>query len=217
MSLAHYTAGWASSNFPVVYGSVPRASNYEPAAAVAHFAQTLEKIFAHPRSGPRFIWRKMLSSECTPNLCTTDPSLPHTLFIVFDMAGYTMKHAMLVRVALGYATTFSRHYPERLEAVVLLNPTPVWDVALALVRPFLDQRTLSKVRPVHAHGAASLTAALAALDLGLGPEILDWVASTQLTMPPLPRTLPLPLPAGSEGLRLVEPPLPPSPPSALPP
>ena len=171
--------GWTASRCPVVYGSVPRASNYEPVGAVNHFAQTLERIFSHPNSAPRFVW-------------------------LFDMAGYTMRHAMLVRVALGYATTFSRHYPERLEAVVLLNPTPMWDIALSLVRPFLDARTLAKVKPVHALGPEALTAALAGLGLGLSAETLEWVAATQ-PGPPVPRSLPLPLPPGTTGLRLVEP------------
>lgn len=171
--------GWTASGFPIVYGSVPRAASYEPVAAVAHFAQSLEKVFTHPSSGPRFVW-------------------------LFDMAGYTFRHAMLVRVALGYAMTFSRHYPERLEAVCLLNPPAVWDVALSLVRPFLDARTLAKVRPVHAQGPDALAAALAGLGLGLQPDTLAWVADTQRGAP-VPLSLPLPMPPGTEGLRLVEP------------
>ena len=170
--------GWTNAGLPVVYGSVPRAADYEPAGAVSHFAQTLEKIFSHAHSGPRFVW-------------------------LFDLAGYTLRHAMLIRAALGYATTFSRHYPERLEAVVLLNPPPVWDVALSLVRPFLDARTLAKVRPVHARAPEALAAALTALELGLSADTIDWVAAVQRTAP-VPRTLPLPLPPGAEGLRLAE-------------
>jgi hypothetical protein len=64
--------GWSASRFPVVYGSVPRAANYDPEPAVHHFAQTLEKVFAHDRSGERFIW-------------------------IFDMKGYTMRHVSYLR------------------------------------------------------------------------------------------------------------------------
>jgi hypothetical protein len=171
--------GWTASRCPVVYGSVPRAANYETTEAVNHFAQTLEKIFVHPASAQTFIW-------------------------IFDMAGYSLRHAMLVRTALGHAHTFSQHYPERLEAVILLNPTAIWDIALRIVGPLIDSRTFAKIRPVHAEGPEALSAALRGLDLGLSDVTLAWIEETQ-RLAPIPRTLPLPLPPGTEGLRLVEP------------
>jgi hypothetical protein len=162
--------GHTKGGFPVVYGSVPRAGDYETAPAVSHFVRVLESVLAHPASTERLVW-------------------------VFDMTGFGIRHALLVSIAVRLATTFAWHYPERLEEVLLLNPPRAWEAMLACVRPLLDSKTLGKVRTLRVREPTAARAALAGLEVALRDETIEWIVGA-LQTEPVPGTLP-PLPAGA--------------------
>jgi hypothetical protein len=48
--------------------------------------------------------------------------------------------------ANSFLSTFAAHLPERLGAAILVNPPGLFDILLAVVRPFIDARTMGKVK-----------------------------------------------------------------------
>lgn len=63
-----------------------------------------------------------------------------------DFKGYGFWHAMQARLGISFATIFGQHMPERLCKIILVNPPAVFDILLKAIRPFVDHRTLNKVR-----------------------------------------------------------------------
>lgn len=107
--------GLGAGGRPVLYASPPRAESTDPDAAVAHVACELEKNFATPGAAAQWVW-------------------------LVDMRGYTLWSSMAnTRAGIQMASVFSAHYPERLGAVVLLEPPSVFG---ALLSVSLRQRRL---------------------------------------------------------------------------
>jgi len=100
--------GLGRGGMPVVYSSPPRAESTAAASAVAHVTCELEKGFALDGCTGRWVW-------------------------LVDMRGYTLWSSM-ANTASGseMARVFSAHYPERLGAVVLLEPPAVFQVLLTV-------------------------------------------------------------------------------------
>ena len=48
--------------------------------------------------------------------------------------------------ATSFLSTFSAHLPERLGCAILVNPPSLFDILLAVMRPFIDARTMGKVK-----------------------------------------------------------------------
>ncbi|KAI9019905.1 CRAL-TRIO domain-containing protein [Hyaloraphidium curvatum] len=117
--------GWDSSGRVVVYGSPPRATRSSVPETVDHVVRCLELCFSHPfTTSGQWTW-------------------------LVDFAGFGLRHAMQARLGITFASTFEAHFPERLGRLVLVNPPGVFDLLLAAIRPFADQRTLDKVVSVH--------------------------------------------------------------------
>jgi hypothetical protein len=199
--------GFAAGGRPVVYGSVPRAQDYTPAAAVAHFVAVLETVLSVAPPGgagdaPGPVGRGPAPEPAAAGLgLGLGPRPGARLVWLFDMTGFGVRHALLIRCALGYASTFSAHYPESLHAAVLLNPPPPVAAMLAAVAPLLDDRTRGKIRTVRGATPGALRDALAAEPgLGLPADVLAWVAAAAATAP-VPGTLPPP-PAGAAVMAL---------------
>lgn len=113
--------GWESTEqSTIVYGAPARASNTEVDPCVDHVASQLEYCFAHPKSGPRWVW-------------------------LVDYNGFGWTHAMQGSLAIRFATLFSAQMPERLHKILLVNPPTVFRMLLGAVTPFVDKRTMSKV------------------------------------------------------------------------
>jgi len=167
--------GTAGGGDAVLYGSVPRAASHEADAAVAHFAHQIERVIPGGAAG-RLTW-------------------------IFDCSGFSLYHATLFRASIAHATVFSAHFPERAQKVVLLNPPAVWEICLAAARPFIDARTLAKIRVVRASSAAALAAHAEVGALALGADVVEWLGETVFASEPRPGTLP-PLPRGAAGLAL---------------
>ncbi len=110
----------------VVYACAARAKTNETAVTVGHMCQTLEHAWTY----------------------TEDLDLHHQWLWIVDFNGFGLSHAMQGRTSNGALAAFSEHMPERLGAVLLLNPPRIFDLLLAAIKPFLDARTMSKVHIV---------------------------------------------------------------------
>jgi hypothetical protein len=108
-----FPIGWTSDGWPIIYSCVPRAACYKVDETVNHVVQTLEKSFAHTQSSDKWLW-------------------------LVDFNGFGLSHAMHTKLGIGFARTFSAHFPERLGRLVLINPPRVFDLLLGAVRPFCD-------------------------------------------------------------------------------
>ena len=59
------------------------------------------------------------------------------------------RHATQISTTAAMMNAFNNHMPERMGAVLLLNPPWVLGGLVAAMRPFLSERTMSKVPPAH--------------------------------------------------------------------
>jgi len=64
---------------------------------------------------------------------------------IFDMDGWRLSHAMHLGKIHGMISVLQNHYPERLEAALLLRAPTIFDAAWRLIRPVIDPVTASKV------------------------------------------------------------------------
>eukprot|EP00283_Hemiselmis_rufescens_P021068 CAMPEP_0173444638 /NCGR_PEP_ID=MMETSP1357-20121228/32621_1 /TAXON_ID=77926 /ORGANISM="Hemiselmis rufescens, Strain PCC563" /LENGTH=275 /DNA_ID=CAMNT_0014410699 /DNA_START=11 /DNA_END=834 /DNA_ORIENTATION=- len=104
----------------VVYASAPRARTNEAHGAVSHMSRTLELGWSHPHVAPQWVW-------------------------IVDFNGFSMKDAMQIKTSVAVMSTFSDIMPERLGQIVLVNPPTILSIILAACKPFVDERTMSKV------------------------------------------------------------------------
>ena len=150
----------------IVYACAARALTNEADSAVNHMLATLEHAWAS-RMG--------------------DVVPPTRLCWIVDFRGFGFSHAMQGKTSNAFLSQFGAHLPERLERAVLLSPPGIFDVLLALIRPFVDARTLGKVliiRPT----AATVKAELAALGI-TAPGQVAWLSAV-LEMDAKPGNLP---------------------------
>ena len=125
---------------------------------------------------------------------------------VIDFRGFSMWHAMQFRTSAQTLRTFSSHMPERLSAVLLVAPPGIFDVLLAVCRPMLDARTLSKVHVVRPTGeGAALRESVAGVLAPHGvvdPGIVEWVAAALAEPTVAPLELPSVAPLGEVAAKL---------------
>jgi hypothetical protein len=125
-SHAFFPLGIDSHRRVVVYACSARAKMNETAVTVGHMCQTLEHAWSHTEElnlHPQWLW-------------------------LVDFNGFGLSHALQGRTSNAALAAFSTHMPERLGAVVLINPPRVFDILLAAIKPFIDARTLGKVHIV---------------------------------------------------------------------
>lgn len=59
---------------------------------------------------------------------------------IFDADGFSMKHMIEVGVATGLARLISTKYSDRLQKIIIKNPTPIVELAVLVVKPFLNEK-----------------------------------------------------------------------------
>jgi hypothetical protein len=64
---------------------------------------------------------------------------------IFDADGFSIKHIMEIGVATGLAQLISSKYSERLQKIIIKNPTPIVELAVVVVRPFLNKKMRSLI------------------------------------------------------------------------
>jgi hypothetical protein len=66
--------------------------------------------------------------------------------VIFDMKGWKLSHALHLRKVKRLVSTLQDHYPERLEAAVLMRAPGIFASAWAVIKGFIDPVTATKVR-----------------------------------------------------------------------
>lgn len=150
----------------VVYASMARAMTNEREVTVGHMVHTLEHAFK--------------ASEAL--------GLHHQWVWIVDFNGFGLRHAMQASTSTATLSTFSTHFPERLGAVLLVNPPGLFDMLLAVVKTVADARTLSKVHIVHVK-PADAAREFAAHGIAPGTGMSAWLGQA-LALPPTPGSLP---------------------------
>ena len=166
---------------PVIYASQPRALDTPPEVQMHHVVHTVEHALTTPGAHYQWVW-------------------------VVDFNGFGFSHAMAVRAATSVMSAFTHHMPERLGAVLLINPPGIFDLLLAVVRPIADARTLSKVHSISA--PPTRLAAVLTADHGLSHDAATWIAAAHVMDAKTGNLPPLAVPA--RAMQLV-------PPATLPP
>lgn len=59
---------------------------------------------------------------------------------IFDADGFSIKHMMEVEVATSLARLISSKYSERLQKIVITNPSPIIELIIIVVLPFLNSK-----------------------------------------------------------------------------
>eukprot|EP00760_Papus_ankaliazontas_P020576 PhM_4_TR18462/c0_g1_i1/m.77200 len=148
----------------VVYGCAPRARNHDADHAVRHVTQTLFYIWESFPFSKQWVW-------------------------IVDFNGYGLTHAMQAKIGIAFLTTFDNHFPERLRAVILVNPPSVFQVLLKALKPFGDERTWAKLRTVK--GKPEEVSRALAKNFGIvSNTTLTWIERV-LSMEPKPGNMPL--------------------------
>jgi hypothetical protein len=165
--------GRDSSGAALIYGCPSRASEGgEVDRTMAHCANSLEKQWegegeAGSGISGSWVW-------------------------VVDFRDFGFTHALQARLGIALATTFRDHFPERLKAIVLLNPPLLFKGLVAAIGAVADARTLAKLKVLEAPGPQQLCQRLRAEHGVENAEVLEWLQRV-LTEPSVPGTLP-PLP-----------------------
>jgi hypothetical protein len=64
---------------------------------------------------------------------------------IFDAEGFSVKHVFEIGVATSLARLISSKYSERLRKIIITNPSPIVELVIIIVKPFLNKRILRSV------------------------------------------------------------------------
>ena len=68
---------------------------------------------------------------------------------IFDADGFSMKHMMEFNVATSLSRLISAKYSERLTKIIVKNPTPIIELVIILVRPFLNKKLQALIQSIN--------------------------------------------------------------------
>lgn len=162
----------------VIYACAARAKTNDTAVTVQHMVHSLEHAWA---------------------TCSREAPGADKLCWLIDFNGFGLKHAMSGGTASTFMTHVSTHLPERLYAAVLINPPAIFDMLLAVLRPFIDARTMSKVHIIRPK-AGQVSKDLEKFGV-VDPSTLEWLEAA-LAMAPNPGNLPPLYPLGEAVAKL---------------
>ena len=92
--------------------------------------------------------------------------------VLFDMSGWRMKHALELKKVAKLVDTVQNHYPERLEAALMLRAPRIFAASWSVIKTFVDAQTAEKIRwpkapqEAEAFAAASVPLAILPTDYG---------------------------------------------------
>jgi hypothetical protein len=64
---------------------------------------------------------------------------------IFDAEGFSAKHMFEIGVATSLAHLISSKYSERLRKIIITNPSPIVELVVIIVKPFLNKRMRSLI------------------------------------------------------------------------
>lgn len=138
--------GFDSSGSPILlctfgaWDMRPALARGEKANIIRYKDQVLEKVM-------QLMVLYENQRACHPNLLNNQEKI--TQFnCICDWKAFSLRYIMskeVVEVILEAARSFEANYPETLKAAYNVNCSKVFDVLFKLVKPFLSERTLSKI------------------------------------------------------------------------
>lgn len=111
--------------------------------------------------------RSMPKGQGGPPLGAGADLASEQLLIIVDFLDYSIRNAPPTKTSMETLHILLNHYPERLGGAVLLSPPALFQVLWAMVQPFLDSRTTSKIHFIDPATAAGQAKMQALLDLQL--------------------------------------------------
>ncbi|XP_024378311.1 phosphatidylinositol transfer protein PDR16 isoform X1 [Physcomitrium patens] len=84
------------------------------------------------------------------------PSGQEEMVWLIDFHEWSLSKSIPVKTAQETAKVLQNHYPERLGIAILYNPPHYFEAFWQIVKPFLDPRTVKKVKFVYSTDAASM-------------------------------------------------------------
>ena len=112
-------------------------------------------------------YRSMSKGQGGPPLGAGSDLASEQLLIIVDFLDYSLRNAPPTKTSMETLHILLNHYPERLGGAVLLSPPALFSVLWAMVQPFLDSRTTSKIHFIDPATAAGQAKMQALLDLPL--------------------------------------------------
>jgi len=76
---------------------------------------------------------------------------------IFDAEGFSAKHMFEIGVATGLARLISSKYSDRLRKITITNPSPIVELAIIIVKPFLNKRMRSLITYISIESKSSST------------------------------------------------------------
>jgi hypothetical protein len=163
----------------VFYGCSARASEGgEVPLTIAHCANALERTFegedadADPR---RWVW-------------------------VVDFNGYGFVHSLQARLGMAFGLLFRDRFPERLSAIILINPPTLFKMLISALGAIADARTMAKLQTVIAPTPKDAIDELRSRFGIDDADMLSWL-STAFSTPAVPGTLP-PVPEAARAFQV---------------
>ena len=109
--------------------------------------------------------RSMSKGQGGPPLGAGADLASEQMVIVVDFLDYSLRNAPPTKTSMETLHILLNHYPERLGGAVLLSPPALFQLLWAMVQPFLDHRTSSKIHFVDPATPAGKAKMQALLDL----------------------------------------------------
>lgn len=83
---------------------------------------------------------------CLENAVTFLPEGREQMVWLIDYRGWTLRMSPPLKTSRETLNILQNHYPERLSAALLYNSPPVFEVFWRMIRPFMDPKTVKKVK-----------------------------------------------------------------------
>jgi len=164
----------SSDSAALIYGCPARASEGgEVEKTIAHCVNSLERQWSG--STQTWVW-------------------------LVDFRGFGLSHSLQARLGMSFASIFKEHFPERLAAILLLNPPLLFKALVAAIGAVADARTIAKLQVVEGAGPTELCAVLESKHGITNPDTLAFLKEC-FTSESKPNNLPA-LPKGLEHLQV---------------
>ena len=111
-----------------------------------------------------------------------------------DFKGFGLIHSLNARLGICFASIFKAHFPERLKAILLINPPFIFKALLSAIGSIADERTLNKLVQINVTTGQEVVRELDQR-FGLSKDIQIWLQDVfdmddiaPSKVPPLPQT-----------------------------
>ncbi|KAH9576360.1 hypothetical protein CY35_01G157400 [Sphagnum magellanicum] len=93
---------------------------------------------------------------CVENAILNLPIGQEQIILLANFKGWGIKYSTPIKTAREATNILQNHYPERLHVAILFNPPRVFETFWTIVKPFLDPRSIQKVKFVYTKNPKSM-------------------------------------------------------------